>query len=432
MILPMMNKDKLPTRGRVRTPRTLRFFSSAFGRLLLIILLAATPFGTLEFLLPLYARTLGGTPTLIGVLVGMGAAIGVAVRPLAGWLADRGRAPLLLQIGGLGLVIGLACWTVADSVLVLILGRLAVSVGLACLGLAAQVLVGMLSHSNERGRAFGRITAASALGHIVGAIIAGLVLVLWDGETQREAASLLLALNLRVALPQVMERISALHLVFGAYAVCAIAALGLMLQRWQAPAPALTRTGLWRTWTNLAGQRSLRTVIGVGFLISVGYSLSVPMILPLLQDRFNAGLGGLAVTYAIPGILYSLAPAALGQRADRWGYQRAASLGLLVSASVYGLLPVLPALGWTAVVWCAEALAYSLYVPAMQAMLTAAAPEHQRGAAFSLYSIVAAIGAVVGAPLGGALYQHLAPMVPFGLSTLALFAASMTIRQRRV
>jgi predicted MFS family arabinose efflux permease len=209
------------------------------------------------------------------------------------------------------------------------------------------------------------------------------------------------------------------------------AAFLLTLQAWPTGTPPPTRPRLWQTWRELAGQRPLRTVIGAGLLISIGYSLSVPMILPLLQDRFSAGLGGLAIAYALPGVLYTIAPAPLGRRADRWGYRRAVSAGLLVSASVYVMLPLLPALGWTALLWSAEALAYSLYVPALQAMLTAVAPQHQRGAAFSLYSIVAALGAVVAAPVGGTLYQHLAPAVPFGLSALALLAASLIIRQQR-
>ncbi len=427
----MLNEENTQVPGKVQQRRTLPFFNSAFGRLAVIVALAATPFGTLEFLLPLYARALGGSPTLIGVLVGLGAAVGVVIRPLAGWLADRGRAPLLLQGGVLALGIGLGCWMLASDLWLLIVGRVGVSLGLACLGLATQMLVVGLAGATQRASAFGRITAAAAIGHVIGAVITGVLLILWDAETQLEVRALLLALNLPISLPQAMGRVTALHLVFSAYTICVGAAFLFTLQPWQQGAPAPTRPRLWRTWRDLAGQSSLRTVILAGLLISIGYSLSVPMILPLLQDRFSAGLGGLAIAYALPGVLYTLAPAPLGRRADRWGHRRAISAGLLVSASVYGLLPLLPALGWTALIWSAEALAYSLYVPALQALLTSVAPQQQRGAAFSLYSIVAALGAVLAAPLGGLLYQHLAPAVPFGLSALALLAASLVIRQLR-
>jgi MFS family permease len=94
-------------------------------------------------------------------------------------------------------------------------------------------------------------------------------------------------------------------------------------------------------------------------------------------------------------------------------------------------LPLLPSLMWTALVWSVEALAYSLYVPAILALLVDSAPEDERGAAFSLYSVVAGSGAVIAAPLGGWLYQYVAQAAPFLLAAGALIGAGTCLRSQR-
>ncbi|HYF64600.1 MAG TPA: MFS transporter [Herpetosiphonaceae bacterium] len=416
-------------RDRVRFGRTLFFFASPLRRLLTIMALTALPFGTLELLLPLYVRVLGGSPSFIGLLTGLGAATVVLVRPLAGRLGDQGRVPLVVSSGAALLLLGMGCWALATDRSLLLAGRVAVSAGSACLGLGAQLLLAGLVAEAERGRGFGRLTAAGALGHVAGAGLAALVLIAWDSETQREVRAALLALNLQIPLPSPMGRIDATHALFGVYAGGMAAAWLLALARWPASAaqPGQSRRilGSWqRSWRRPA----VRKVIGAGLLISVGYSMAVPMILPLFQDTFDAGLAGLAVAYAIPGVLYAAAPATLGRYADRWGRQRSARLGIWVSALVYMALPLLPSLMWTALVWSVEALSYSLYVPSILALLVDNASEDERGAAFSLYSVVAGCGAVIAAPLGGWLYQYVAPPAPFLLAAGALIGAGVFLR----
>ena len=427
MTKPVTNKPHAALdRNRLRHG----LFDASFGRLLGVMTLAALPFGTLEFILPLYVLVLGGSPSLIGLLVGVGAATGVLMRPLAGWLADRGRIGLVLHGGAVSLMFGMGCWALTSDSRVLLLGRVAVSAGIAGLGLAAQILVAALVAPHQRAAGFGRLAAASAVGHIIGAIIAVFVLVLWDAETQHEAQTMLLGLNISVRLPVPLDRIDAIHLLFGAFALGMGAALLLTVGRWPRTTNITQQVSFTQTWRSVAQNPALRRLIAVGLLISIGYSLAVPMILPLLQDTFDAGLGALAIAYAIPGVLYAAAPATLGRLADRWGRRRAATVGIWMSAAVYTLLPILPALMWVAVVWSAEALAYSLYVPALQALLVDAAPEQERGATFGLYSVVAGLGAVVAAPLGGVLYQYIAPEAPFLLSALTLLGAGVVVRRQ--
>ncbi|HEY1017115.1 MAG TPA: MFS transporter, partial [Herpetosiphonaceae bacterium] len=100
---------------------------------------------------------------------------------------------------------------------------------------------------------------------------------------------------------------------------------------------------------------------------------------------------------------------------------------LSVSAGVYLALPLLPSLGWAALVWSCEALAYSLYLPAVLALLSNAVPAEQRGVSFGLYSVVGSLGAVVAAPLGGWLYERQTALLPFSLTALALAAAAWVL-----
>ncbi len=387
------------------------------------MILGALPFGTLDFFIPLYVQTVSASPTLIGVTVGAGSAMVLLIRPLAGWLIDQGRYQLVLRGAVLALLAGLLAWSSAVAWPQVLLGRLGLAAGINGLVLAAHVFVA--ARRGSYGSEYGQITAATAIGNAIGAVLAAILLVLFDPEIQTELAAQLGAYT--PSLPAPLGRLSTFHLIYGVYAGAAALAL---LYTWRLPQPVrqVQKQRLWRVWQGLLQRQAIRQLVLVGLLIQVAYSLAVPMIIPLLQERYRAGLGGLAIAYLIPGLIYTFAPGPLGRLADRLGHRRAGRLGIAISASVYVLLPLLAALPLAAVIWSVEALAYSLYVPALLALLARHAPEQEYGASFSLYSVVAASGAVVAAPLGGWLYEHAAPALPFLLAALAFVGASALLR----
>lgn len=383
---------------------------------------AAWPFGTLELFLPLYARALGADSLLLGWLASIGTAAALVARPLAALLADRGAWRLTASLALGTLISGLGIWAIATNTAMLLIGRALCGAGIASLGLAAQVILSATTKPAERGAAFGRLTAAQALGFALGAVIGGAVIGLWDSATQAEARTLLPAFPW----PTPQERTVAFGWVYGIYAGAAlVAAFGLWGM--QTGQPPQTQPRLLASWRSLWGRKQFRSVLWAGLLLDIAYGFAVPQLIPLLEERFMAGLVGLGIAYAIPGVIYAIGPGLLGTHADRLGHRRAASLGLRISAGVYAGLPFVPGLAWAGLLWCGEAIAYSLFIPALLALLSAEIADHERGAAFSLYTVVSNLGIIVAAPIGGAIYDQGLGWLPFTLAALALLGASIVL-----
>jgi MFS family permease len=95
--------------GRVLTRFPRLPFSPAMGALVLEGLLSRLSFGMISFALPLYARRLGFSLSEIGLLVALNTAVSLALKPLMGWVADRGgfKRTLLWGIGLRSVVSGL-------------------------------------------------------------------------------------------------------------------------------------------------------------------------------------------------------------------------------------------------------------------------------------------------------------------------------------
>jgi len=91
---------------------------------------------------------------------------------------------------------------------------------------------------------------------------------------------------------------------------------------------------------------------------------------------------------------------------------------------VYLAIPISPQLAITAAFWAFEALAWSFYVPALEALLAESVIPQQRGTALAIYGASGALTATVAAPLGARLYSHWIA-APFLFSALCLGMAAM-------
>lgn len=406
--------------------------------LLLVTFLISLPLGTMDFLLPLYGRAVAASELEIGALFSVAALLGLALRPLTGALADRGHAGALLAFGVVWYVLAMVGYAVATSYTMLLAARVAQSLGAVAVFVALYVLLADSTAEEQRGGAFGRLTSVTFLAFLAGGVLAGLVL-LHDRETQHELRGALDALGVHLPLPDPIDRLPALHLLYAAHAGGAALALAPALLLRRSPAAPLSAkldsrpagpTALLRSRSSAV----LRLLL-VGLLLGLGYNLATPMLPLLLQDRFGPGLAALAIAYVIPGLLYAALPGPLGRRADRWGLPRAAAAGMLARSVVYTLLPLSPTLYLVALLWSVEATGYSLSSPALQGLLSRATAPKLRGSLYGLYGLAAGIGSIVGGPVGGWLYRQVGAAVPFwGHAALLILAALLipgATRRRR-
>ncbi|HVB37660.1 MAG TPA: MFS transporter, partial [Vicinamibacterales bacterium] len=322
--------------------------------------------------LPDFARRLGASPTLIGLLFASFGVTLLAVSLPMGAVSDRlGRKVPL--IGGL---ITLAAATVlfafSRSLPLLFAARLLQGAADAVTWVVGFALIADLYGPAERGRVMGLVMSGTSFGVMIGPSIGGWLYQLGGME-----------------LPFLF--------VAGAACVNAVALLFIRLPRGHAEAEHVPM------WTVLRAPAVAACAAAV-----VAGAATLAMLEPVLPLFFAArlGLGPAAI-----GLLFGLAatasiglPPIYGRLVDRWGGRRLTFLGLILTAC---LLPLI-ALTWSMasagafviLEWAAAAL---IITPSLAYMAegVSAAGIRAYGVAYGAYNVAWACGLLIGPALGG-------------------------------
>ncbi len=133
-------------------------------------------FGAIETFLPLYAISLGISPTLIGLLFVAQVAARTVSRPILGRLSDeRGRrGPIIAGLAISGLSTALLPFT--DAWIGLLLLSVLFGLGLSISQAATQALVAELAPPGDRGAALGLMATIMDIGQAAGPIVTGLLI----------------------------------------------------------------------------------------------------------------------------------------------------------------------------------------------------------------------------------------------------------------
>ncbi|HEX6293295.1 MAG TPA: MFS transporter [Herpetosiphonaceae bacterium] len=389
--------------------------------------------GIFELLLPLYGRALGADSTTIGWLFGVFSFTALLLRLLIGRVLDHAPRRPIFVLGLLLYVLALSLFAVAQTVSMVVVARLLQGLGSTTAWLTAAVLLADWAQADQQARLFGRYQMISVLGSVIGAVWAGALMILLDGETR---AALLDALRLLegsivgdlqgalvAALPPPWSPLAVLHLIFAGNAL--FAAIGwLAALRMPEPQRHHAATQMPRTLV-----RERLPLLTIALLVGLAGGLTLPMQVLLMDDRFALGGAGVALVYAVPGVVYGVAPEPLGRLADRWGYRPAALCGLVCLALASALLPIMPNVPVAMLVLCLEALGASIVSPALLA-LVAAGSAHARGSAYGLFTMASLLGTAVASPVGGRLYAYL-PGLPFWLAAVCLVVAMLVVGRLR-
>jgi len=132
---------------RLATGAFLRLWASAFAFFFAFYLLLPT--------LPLYARTLGIPESQIGLIIGFFALSSMAMKPWAGWAADRfGRRPLLVA-GALLFLASALLYGWSRTVGALLLIRVVHGAGMGLFPTSSSAIVADMAPPGRRGEAMG-------------------------------------------------------------------------------------------------------------------------------------------------------------------------------------------------------------------------------------------------------------------------------------
>jgi DHA1 family tetracycline resistance protein-like MFS transporter len=360
-------------------------------------------FPTLPALVRLLLHGTGDVTRQYGFLLAVYAASMLVASPILGSLSDRfGRRPLLLaSLFGTafdGLVMALA-----PTLAVLYLGRTLAGITGANLTVATAYIADSTPEEN-RAAAFGRMNACFGVGFIAGPALGGLAAT----HSVRAPFFLAAALNFLGAL------------------LC----LALLPESRPArPTSHQPEKPLPHIQLNpFASFRSISTLPGIGPLLFVFASTivvsQVPSVLWVLYGvtRFRWSPTAVGLSFTLFGLLHALCQAflppiaqrKLGQRGTVLSGMAVDSLGFSLfsvarsSAQAFGLIPLLSLGG--------------VGQPALQAMLSNSATEHQQGELQGVLTSTTSLIAVVGPLIAAYSYEFLTRRLPHYPGSIWLFA----------
>ncbi len=377
--------------------------------LVLVVFVDLLGYSLILPLLPFYAVSFGASPIAIGLLVATYAAAQLVAAPVLGRLSDRvGRRPVLL-FSFLGTFVSFVLLALANALWVLFLTR--VLDGLSTVFSAAQAYVADVSEPQARARSLGLLGAAFGAGFVIGPALGGLL--------------------------------SRFSFRAPAIAAAAVAGLGVIVLYLFLPESLTSerRSELSRSPQSIFGPRLL------------GQALRRPLVGPLLETRFVAGLAialfqGIFPLYA--ALRFAAGPPMVGLILAYVGllviFVQGVAIGWLAARIeerrlVVGALPLLGGglIGWALapsipvllLALAPLALSFGLLNTVLNSVLSNSIPAEQYGGILGLSASAFNLAQLFGPAAAGVLLQALGPASP-GLAGAGIVALLIPYAYRQL
>jgi MFS family permease len=346
-------------------------------------------------LVPLYAKDMGASDTLVGILAGAHALAMLVTAPLWGRFSDRyGRRPAIL----LGIVTGAGAFIVfaiTNDLWVLLLSRLVQGAGAGTVGVI-QAYISDTIEPNQRAKALGWFTAATSAGVMIGPVLGSLASKLGPHAPGFVAAGLAV-LNLAAAswfLPEpprsagrtVRRRLR--HAIVDVF------------RHPLTPAHRMI-------WIYTAGMMAFMAMNGVLALF--------------LRNRFAVNAGNIGYYYFYVGMIgLVMRGGVLGRLVDRLGDVKVLRLGAVSVALGQTLMPFAGNVPVLAVVMALVPIGTAMLFPATTAQVSRHAPAGHVGEFMGLQQAMGGVSRVLGPVWAGAVFQHLGVPWPFWIAALLM------------
>ncbi|AWB45563.1 hypothetical protein DCC85_16050 [Paenibacillus sp. CAA11] len=146
------------------------------------------------------------------------------------------------------------------------------------------------------------------------------------------------------------------------------------------------------------------------------------LLIPYLQDVFDADIEEIAITFLLPLLIFSFSGTYLGRLGDRMGHRRAVIVSAVLSVVTIVAVLLSSKLSMFTLFWTLFNLSSSMLAFSLDAMFMKGISGHSIGDDYGKYSTGANIGAILGAALGGFLFDSFGHTIPY-----IVFAVGMAV-----
>lgn len=350
-------------------------------------------FGLIMPLFPVYVDLLGGGGLEVGILFSSFVFTRALLATPFGNLSDRlGRKNIILA-GSIMYAVLAVLFTVPDTWFGLIFVRALQGVASAMVWPVSEALVIDSSPADKRGASMGKIVMASNLGFVVGPFVGG-ALFIFASQTMGYSDS------------------DAYKFPFYFTALLALAGsvmTWLYVTDAKAPEEHRTRLSL-RGLVSPQGVgpeqlRHLRILYLNAAIEGFSFASIGPLMVLFLGYRFELDAGTISILIGVAMGLGALVAFPSGRLADRVGKKLMFVVGGYVAFTAILFIPFTYSLPLVVVLLAARSMAFQVSSPALRALQADIVPENVRGRLIGLLESMTNMGSVVGAPLGGFLWD---------------------------
>jgi len=383
--------------------------NKALAVLFLTIFLDLMGFGLIIPILPTYAKTLGATDAMVGLLGTSFSIMQFIFASFWGGLSDRfGRRPIML-ISIAIMVVAYVLFANATVLWLLFATRLLKGFGAANLSVA-QAYISDVVPQKDRTKAFGVIGAAFGLGFIFGPSIGGVINEFYGVAGVGYFAACLGTLNFILALLFLKE---------------SLVEKSDSIELFPNPFKDLVR------FKHIPEVNALFTI---NFVYVLGFSMMQITATLLWAEHFGLSEMHIGYTFAYVGLLAVIIQGGLIGKFNSWfGERNLLVIGtLLVAVGLFGM-PFVPTEHFSLELVCMTflSLGNALLTPTVSSLLSSFAPEGMQGKILGTNQSVGSLARVVGPAVGGVAYGwHFS--YPYLLAgSISLIVSVLAVRLRK-
>ncbi len=368
--------------------------------LYITIFLISTAYGTITFLIPVFAESIGATYVELGLLGSIGSIVYTAMTLLVGLMLDRfEKIRLFLVFTAFG-VLAPVLLSLTSMVSQLFALRVLLGVASASFWVTASTLSADLSPPDEFTKSVVRYNVSWISGFVVGPILGGFV-------------------SDRYGFPAMFVLISTLI----------IPSVFLISTRLSSKVALRTVTeGIWKGLSSLSP-------IALAYVNILPYSIVLGIYMAILPGH----MGGIGVSASAIGLLITMTNAVRGigflsgERWMRWGTRRSLWMSSILMSVALVMVSKSDTTSEFALPLAIYGFAGGIITPVLLDYIAQGSPKEALGASMGLHEFVYGLGMSLGPIMGGAIAEAYSPSTLYlGLAGLVLFILPLSLRLKDV
>jgi DHA1 family multidrug resistance protein-like MFS transporter len=159
--------------------------------------------------------------------------------------------------------------------------------------------------------------------------------------------------------------------------------------------------------------KQIPSTLLMAFVTFLGIGMIMLIIKLFAMSEFDVSEIRFGALLLVPALIIACASVPLGTLGDKLGKARAVRLGIGICAFSMAVMVFVPYQIALVIGGSFCGIGFVIAFPAWMALISASCHPRQRGAVMGAVGTAQGVGAMIGAPLGGYLYEHAHIRVPF-------------------